>query len=43
MQNRTLSTEAGGRSERPIPVTIPENVVAIHSMILDERKLSIKR
>jgi transposase len=38
-----LSTEDEERSGRPTQVTIPENVDAIHSMILDDRRVSIKR
>jgi transposase len=38
-----LSTEDEERSGRPTQVTIPENVDAIHSMILDDRRTSLKR
>jgi hypothetical protein len=31
-----LSTEDNERARRPIPVTIPESMDAIHSMILDD-------
>jgi hypothetical protein len=31
------------RSERPTQVTIPENVDAIHSVILDDRRISTKK
>jgi transposase len=38
-----LSTEDEERSGRPTQVTIPENVNAIHSMILDDRKYPLQR
>jgi transposase len=38
-----LSTEDEECSGRPTRVIIPENVDAIHSMILDYRRLSAKR
>jgi hypothetical protein len=38
-----LSTEDEERSERPTQVTIPENVDAIHSIILDDRRISAKK
>jgi transposase len=38
-----LSTEDEERSGRPTRVTIPENVDAIHSMILDDRRISTKK
>jgi hypothetical protein len=38
-----LVIEDGGRSGRPTQVAIPENVNAIHSMILDDRRLSTKK
>jgi hypothetical protein len=38
-----LSTEDEECSGRPTQVTIPEKVDAIHSMILDDRRISAKR
>jgi transposase len=38
----SLSTEDKERSGIPTQVTVPENVDAIHSMILDDRKISAK-
>jgi transposase len=38
-----LSTKDEERSGRPTQVTIPENVVTVHSMILDDRKISAKK
>jgi hypothetical protein len=38
-----LSTEDEERSGRPTPVTIPQNVDAIHSMILDDKRISAKK
>jgi transposase len=38
-----LSTEGEERSGRRTQVTVPENVDAIHSMILDDRRISAKR
>jgi transposase len=38
-----LSTEDEEHSGRPTQVTIPENVDAIHSLILDNRRMSGKR
>jgi hypothetical protein len=37
-----LSTEGKEHSGRPTEVTIPDKVDAIHSMILDDRRISIK-
>jgi hypothetical protein len=41
-RTRHLITE-DERSGRPTEVTIPENADAIHSMILDSRRISAKR
>jgi transposase len=38
-----LSTEDEERSGRPTQVTVPENVDAIHSMILNGLRISLKR
>jgi transposase len=38
-----LSTEDEECSGRPAQVTIPENVDDIHSMILDDRRMSAKK
>jgi hypothetical protein len=38
-----LGTENEERSGRPTQVTIPENVDAIHFMILDNRRISAKK
>jgi transposase len=38
-----LSTEDEESPGRPTQVTIPENLDAIHSMILDDRKISTKK
>jgi hypothetical protein len=38
-----LSTEDEGRSGRPTQVTIPENMDTIHSMILDNQRISAKK
>jgi transposase len=38
-----LSTEDEEHSERPTQVTNPENVDAIHSMILDNLRVSTKK
>jgi hypothetical protein len=38
-----LSTEGEERSGRPNQMAIPENVDAIHSMIMDDRGISAKR
>jgi histone-lysine N-methyltransferase SETMAR len=38
-----LSTKDEEHSGRPIQVTILENVDAIHSMILDDRRISTKK
>jgi transposase len=38
-----LNTEDDKRSGRPIQVKIPENVYAIHSMILVDRRMSTKK
>jgi transposase len=38
-----LSTEEEEPSRRPTQVTIPENVDAIHPMILDDRRISAKK
>jgi hypothetical protein len=38
-----LSTENEERSGRPTQVTVPENVDSIHSMILDDRRISAIR
>jgi hypothetical protein len=35
-----LSTEDEERSGRPIQVTIPENVDVVHSMILNDQRIS---
>jgi hypothetical protein len=37
-----LSTEDEELSWRPTEVTFPENMDAIHSMILDDRRISTK-
>jgi hypothetical protein len=37
------STENKECSERPTQVTIPENVDAIHSMVLGDRRISTKK
>jgi transposase len=37
-----LSTEDEERSGRPTQMTIPENLDAVHSMILDDRRISAK-
>jgi hypothetical protein len=36
-----INTEDEQRSGRPTQVTIPENVNAIHSMILDDRRIAV--
>jgi transposase len=38
-----LSTVDDERSERPSQVTVPENMDAIHSMILDKNNLTINK
>jgi hypothetical protein len=38
-----MSTEDKEHSGRPTQVTIPENMDAIHSMILDDRRMSAKK
>jgi histone-lysine N-methyltransferase SETMAR len=38
-----LSTKDEERSGRPTQVTIPENVDTIHSMILDDRRVFLKK
>jgi hypothetical protein len=38
-----LNTEDEERSRRPTQITIPENVDAIYSMILDNRRISAKK
>jgi transposase len=38
-----LSTKDEECSGRPTQVTVPENVDAIHSVILDDRRISIKK
>jgi transposase len=38
-----LSTEDEERSGRPTQVTIPENMDAIYSRILDDRRISSKK
>jgi transposase len=38
-----LSTENEERSGRPTEVTIPKNVYAIHSIILDDRRITAKK
>jgi transposase len=38
-----LSTYDEERSGRPTQVTIPENMDAIHSMLLDDRRISTKK
>jgi hypothetical protein len=40
---RNLSTEDDERSGRLTQVTVPENMDAIHSMILDDRRISVKK
>jgi transposase len=38
-----LRSEDEERSGRPTQVAIPENMDAIHSMILDDRRISVKK
>jgi transposase len=42
-RTRHFSTECEERSRRPTQVTIPENLDAIHSMILNGRRISAKK
>jgi transposase len=42
-RSRHLNSEDEERSGRPTEVTIPENVDAIHSMILDDGSISAKK
>jgi transposase len=38
-----FSNEEGECSGRPTQVTVPENMAAIHSMILDDQRISSKK